>query len=221
MSYRARRLPGAAGDPFPWEPLAYAGHVLTAGPVFAEEDAEDTEEQRLAALERDAFARGYEQGERAAAAAAAAETAIMLQRVSRTIDELASLRREIIRRTERQTVQLVLALAERVVHREITLDRSLLMGMARSALDRLGDYGTATIRLHPEDFKAIGQLGEIAEGLPVRVLSDPAIARGGCLVESDFGLMDASPDAQFRELARALLSEEGGEGGRGTGVDRR
>jgi flagellar biosynthesis/type III secretory pathway protein FliH len=141
--------------------------------------------------------------------------------VSRTIDELASLRREIVRRTERQTVQLVLALAERVVQREVTLDRTLLMGMARSALDRLGDYGTATIRLHPEDLKVIGQAGESAEGVPVRVLPDPAIARGGCLVESDFGLMDASPDAQFRELARALLLDEGGEPGRGTGNDRR
>jgi flagellar assembly protein FliH len=195
--------------------------VLTAGPALAEEGAEPTEEQRLAALERDAFARGYEQGERAAAAVAAAETEVVLRRVSRTIDELAALRREIVRRTERQTVQLVLALAERVVQREVTLDRTLLMGMARSALDRLGDYGTATIRLHPEDAKVIGQAGAIAEGGLVQVLPDPAIARGGCLVQSDFGLMDASPDAQFRELARALLSDEGGEPGRGTGSDHR
>jgi flagellar biosynthesis/type III secretory pathway protein FliH len=39
----------------------------------------------------------------------------------------------------------------------------------------------------------------------VRVVPDPAVVRGGCLVESDVGTVDASPDAQFAELSRALL----------------
>ena len=33
----------------------------------------------------------------------------------------------------------------------------------------------------------------------------PAVSRGGCLVESPFGFIDAGIDAQFQELARALL----------------
>jgi flagellar biosynthesis/type III secretory pathway protein FliH len=42
----------------------------------------------------------------------------------------------------------------------------------------------------------------------VSVVSDPAVTRGGCLVESPFGFVDASIDAQFHELARALLDGE-------------
>ncbi len=41
----------------------------------------------------------------------------------------------------------------------------------------------------------------------MRIIADAVVTRGGCLVQSDFGFMDVSPDAQFRELARALLSE--------------
>jgi hypothetical protein len=41
----------------------------------------------------------------------------------------------------------------------------------------------------------------------VRVVADPLVSRGGCLVQSDFGFMDVSPDAQFDELARTLLGE--------------
>lgn len=40
----------------------------------------------------------------------------------------------------------------------------------------------------------------------MRVVADSVVTRGGCLVQSDFGFMDVSPDAQFRELARTLLS---------------
>jgi flagellar assembly protein FliH len=111
-----------------------------------------------------------------------------------------------IHRTERQAVQLVLAIAERIVQREVTLDRGLLVGMARVALDRLGEYGTATIRLHPDDYQAIGAKGSFDDA-PVQVVADASVSRGGCHVQSDFGFMDVSPESQFRELACALLSE--------------
>jgi flagellar assembly protein FliH len=204
MSFKARRLKEASVEPFRWEPL----RGRDTSPVFgtpANATPDPDVQQRIAAQERDAFAKGYAQGERAGTEAAATRAEGMLRRLGQTVDELASVRGEIIRRTERQMIQLVLAIAERVVHREISIDRTLLAGMARAALDRLGEYGSATIRLHPEDFAAIGAKAT-SEG-PVRVVADPVVTRGGCLVQSDFGFMDASPDAQFKELARALLSE--------------
>jgi flagellar biosynthesis/type III secretory pathway protein FliH len=78
--------------------------------------------------------------------------------------------------------------------------------MTRVALDRLGEYGTATIRLHPDDYQAIGAQQSLTDA-PVQVVADPSVSRGGCHVQSDFGFMDVSPESQFRELARALLSE--------------
>ena len=41
------------------------------------------------------------------------------------------------------------------------------------------------------------------------VVPDPSIARGGCMVESDFGNIDGSLDRQFDEMARALLGGAG------------
>ncbi len=205
MSFKARRLAEASVEQYRWEPL----RARDQAPVFGQpqSSAPDPEvQQRIAAMERDAFAKGYAQGERAGTEAAATRAEGMLRRLGQTVEELGSLRSEIIRRTERQTVQLVMAIAERIVQRELTIDRGLLVGMARAALDRLGEYGSATIRLHPDDFAAIGVKATTSEG-PVRIVADPVVTRGGCLVQSDFGFMDVSPDAQFRELARALLSE--------------
>ena len=163
-------------------------------------------QMQLASLERDAFAKGYAQGERAGTEAAATRGDAMLRRMAQTLAELAALRADVIRRTERQMVQLVLAIAERVVKREITLDRGLLVGMARAALDRLGERASATIRLHPDDHAVISRNNPI-ENDQIRIIADPVVSRGGCLVQSDFGFMDASADSQFRELARALLAD--------------
>lgn len=177
--------------------------IAIGAPVRPNASAEPLD---TAAVEREAFAKGYAQGERAGMDAAATRADAMLRRLAQTIEELGALRNEMIHRTERQAVQLVLAIAERIVQREVTLDRTLLLAIARVALDRLGEYGSATIRLHPDDYQAIGAKPSI-EDASVRVVADPAVSRGGCHVESDFGFMDASPESQFRELARALLSD--------------
>jgi flagellar biosynthesis/type III secretory pathway protein FliH len=210
MSYKARRVDDAnvaAVQPFSWEPTTASpvqASISVGAPARA---AASTEPLDTSAIERDAFTKGYAQGERAGMDAAATRAEAMLRRLGQTIDELGELRNEMIHRTERQAVQLVLAIAERIVQRELTLDRTLLLGMARVALDRLGEYGSATIRLHPDDYQAIGAKPSI-DGSAVEVLADSAVARGGCHVQSDFGFMDVSPESQFRELARALLSDD-------------
>jgi flagellar assembly protein FliH len=226
MSSRACRLSGAAAvRRYPWDgdgepsgesrpylvplelPPATGGAAHSAeSPVVAAPPAD--QDAHLAALERDAFTKGYAAGERAGVEAGARRADAMLRRVAQTIDELAQLRGTIVRDTEHQMVQLALALARRVVLRELTLDPDLVAALAHVAVERLGDQAPATIRMHPEDFATVAaHRGAQWEGTQVSVLPDAAVPRGGCVVESDFGLIDASVDAQFAELSRALLGD--------------
>jgi flagellar assembly protein FliH len=171
-------------------------------------------EARRAAVEREAFAKGFAQGERAGAEAAGKRGEVMLRRLTETLDELTSLRAQMIHQTEQQMVQLALAVARRVVHREISLDRDLLVAMARVALDRLGDSAQVTVRLSPEDFDATAAARAAQwTGTNVSVVADSRVSRGGCRIESDLGVMDAGADAQIQEIARALLGDAGEQTG--------
>lgn len=227
MSPRARRLAGptAVVAPFRWptiedaarlpeppqviprfpaevvtSPLRPHAQSSSAGPVDAHANA--------AGIEREAFVKGYAQGERAGMEAGAQRAEAMLRRLAATIDELAELRRTIVRQTERQMVELALSVARRIVLREVTLDPEIVAAIAHVALDRLGQDSPATVRLSPEDYAAVmSARGESWAGSHVTVMPDVAVARGGCLVESDFGLVDASIDAQLQELGRSLLGE--------------
>jgi flagellar assembly protein FliH len=223
MSSRARRLVGPQKvEPFTWcqsahQPAASAAEPPPspapggAAPQVPVPDAAQ-QQARLAALEREAFAKGYEQGERAGAEAGTKRAEAMLRRLAETIEELADVRRSMVRQTERQMVQLALAIARRIVRREVALDSELTVAMARVALERLGDSTSVTIRLNPDDYEVTaGRREAMLPGSHVSVVPDSAVSRGGCLVQSDFGYVDASVDAQFQELARALLVEEGQE----------
>jgi|WetSurMetagenome_2_1015567.scaffolds.fasta_scaffold28493_2 flagellar assembly protein FliH len=232
MSFRARRVSASVDvQPFDWgntatglpsiQPLLAPQGKAKAAAAEADPPpapAPDPNHQaRLAALERDAFAKGYEQGERAGAEAGAKRAEAMLRRLAQTLDELADVRRAMIHQTERQMVQLAMAIAKRVVRREVAIDRELTLTMARVALDRLGDSTSVTVHLHPDDFNAtVAGHDSLHAGSRVTVVADPGMSRGGCRVESDFGYVDASVDAQFHELARALLADEGQEAPAGT-----
>jgi flagellar assembly protein FliH len=162
-------------------------------------------------LEREAFKQGYAQGERAGAEAAAARGEAVLRRLEQTIQELHTLRSELVHKTERQVVQLALAMAKRIVHREISLDRELLTAMARVALNRLGVHTGATVRLHPDDYAAThtAQHPDHPNGA-IQVVPDPTVRRGGCLIQSDFGLIDIGVDSQIHELTTVLFGRDDG-----------
>jgi hypothetical protein len=157
--------------------------------------------ERIHAIEREAFAKGYAQGERAGEKAASERTEAMLRRLASTINEIAALRAGAMHRAERELVKLALAIAERIVCREISADRDVVLVMARMAIARLGENAVATVHMNPSDVAAQVEVPPLRQD-----------ARGGrrCNVHAVFwevcaGTIDTSVDAQIRELTRTLL----------------
>lgn len=208
MSTRARRLVDATpAVPFDWQARATnAADIPRPSAALVAESA--SQQVQFAALERDAFAKGFAQGERAGAEAANTRGEAMLRRLTQTLEEVTGLRAQMIRETEQQMVRLALAVARRIVHREVSLDQDLLIAIARVALDRLGESAHVTVRLNPEDYDATAKARSAQwTGTQISVAADARVPRGGCRVESDFGMLDAGVDAQIQELAHALLGQ--------------
>jgi flagellar assembly protein FliH len=215
MSSRARRIDAAGAHPFSWTsvpvpdgPAHQQPAAAAARSAKADEEERAALDARLAALERDAFSKGFAQGERAGGEAAAQRGEAMIRRLTETLEELTNLREQMIHQTERQMVQLALAIARRIVHREVSIDQDLLIAMARVALDRLGESAQVTVRLSPQDYETTSAVRSAQwTGTHVTVVPDARVGRGGCRVESEFGAMDAGVDAQIHEIARSLLGE--------------
>lgn len=237
MSLSARRLIGPVDTSrFPWqgqpeEPRAPQPGIVALFP--RKDDAADAAArqvtqlelpsvtaERIAALEQDAYTRGFADGERAGKQAATSQAEGMVRRLSSALTDLATLRRELMRRSERDLVRLAIAIGEGIVLREVDADRGLLLAMAQKAIARMGERVTATIRLNPQDYQLLIQSGRTLGGDGVTVTADPAVPPTGCLIETPFGEIDAGIDTQTRELSRALIgSEELGEvpsGGQGS-----
>jgi flagellar assembly protein FliH len=185
-------------DPAAGPPLASDAPPPTARPTTD-----------LSEIERQAFAKGYEQGERAGLEAGGHRAQAIVRRMTETLEELGSLRQQMVQQTEYQIGRLALAIAKRILRREVSLDEDLTVAMARVALDRLGEHAGATIRLHPDDYAlTVGEEQDRWDSDQVTVVADDAISRGGCRIESAFGFVDASVDAQFEEIEKAVLADD-------------
>lgn len=163
--------------------------------------------ERVAFVEREAYERGFAQGEDAGREAAQVRSEAMLARLRATVDEIAGLRVAMLKQSERDVVQLSLGIAEHILHRAVRAEPALLLEMARAAIRKLGEAPVVSILMHPDDLAAAAPGIATLDG-PIRIAPDNHIASGGCLVQSSFGTIDASIAAQIREVLRALLGDD-------------
>jgi flagellar assembly protein FliH len=227
MSSRARRLTVATAAPVAsWLEAVADGAVPAAGrraaqrvapgalpavPAIGGASAPAPAPATPAQIEQEIFAKGFAQGQQAGAAAAQQETAALAKKLAASLDDLMRVRHEMIRHTEKQMVQLALAVARRVVHREVSIDATALVTMMRVALERVSDSARVTVRLNPVDHQSVAATVSGTSD-QVTMTPDARLPRGACRIESDYGDIDAGVDAQIQEIARALLGEGKGPG---------
>jgi flagellar assembly protein FliH len=101
------------------------------------------------------------------------------------------------------------ALARQVVRSELATRPEQAAVVAEEALETLLlSARHITVRVHPDDHALVAQgAAETLAARGARLLADAAITRGGCLVESDIGIIDGSIETRWRRAAAALGSE--------------
>jgi flagellar assembly protein FliH len=166
------------------------------------------EAAREAAFEetlRAARAAALREGEAAGRSRAMAELEPVLERLAATIGELAALRPRLRREAEADMLQLALAIARRVLHRELSIDPEALHGLVLAALERLEMQELTRVRVHPSQAGAVAALLRQGGGGPaVEVTPDAALDRGAAIFESSRGSLDASIETQLQEIERGL-----------------
>ncbi|MFO0713653.1 MAG: type III secretion system stator protein SctL [Sandaracinus sp.] len=108
---------------------------------------------------------------------------------------------------EHVVVGLVTKIAERVLHGVLEDAPERVVPAVRAELARVRRAKTVEIRLHPDDAEAVRAAlarGETLEPAAPHLVPDPTIVRGGCLVSSDLGTLDARLEVQLEAFARAL-----------------
>lgn len=110
---------------------------------------------------------------------------------------------------EREVARVALAAAERLVGEALALAPERIASIVGDELARARRAREVTVRVHPDDAPHVESLRALITARAGRpgtfsVRADPAVTRGGCLVETDLGTIDARLETKIEALARAL-----------------
>ena len=97
-------------------------------------------------------------------------------------------------------------LARQIVRTELAQRPELVATVAEEAVETLlRSAQHVTVRVHPDDHPLVVQgAAEVLAARGARVVADAGLTRGGCVVESDIGAIDATLEARFRRAAASL-----------------
>ena len=162
-------------------------------------EMEHAAQQALEAGKRQAFAAG----EAAGRTQASVELQPVLDQLAKSLEELSSLRPRLREEAESDVVQLSLAIARRVLHRELSIDSGAMQALIQVALARLSRQEIYRVRIHPAQEAAL-RIALAAHHSAVEILTDARLDSGSLIFETNRGKMDASVVAQLEEIERGL-----------------
>ena len=215
----ARFIPREELGPFAtWSPGTLAGDgqtpsqpgVRKAAPAEPEKPAAPDLGQQLHAARQCGYQDGYRDGLAALEQfkqSYAAQMTMQLGQLTQSYGhELDALQQDMARALAVSATHL----ARQIVRSELAAKPELVATVAQEAIDTLlMSARQITVRVHPDDHPLVAQgAAEALAARSARLLSDASIARGGCLVESDIGVVDASVAARWKRAAAALGCEE-------------
>jgi flagellar assembly protein FliH len=169
------------------------------------------QEQALA-LTTAAYEQGFRQGEEAARQALTAQLSPVLSAFQQATTEIVHLRATVLQQAEEDIITLAFQLARKVIQYEALEHREVLAAMLPRALEYVVQQDQIVVRVHPDD---VNHAAEIKEELgrargdiqTLTVKGDTSVGRGGCLIESSLGTIDARIEAQLEELEQRFRAQ--------------
>jgi flagellar assembly protein FliH len=201
----------AETDTFAYPTLEPDGALVVAGATPVERAAEIVQQAHAEArgIHADAEARGRAEGEAAGLAEARARLVDVEAALRETVADLAAANEQIACRAEERAVELALALTTKILGVSLETDPALVLEIVRGTLRRMADRDGIVVEVNPADHELVAAaMGEIVEELGgvhrFEVMAERRVERGGCIVRTVEGEVDAQISIQLEEAGEIL-----------------
>jgi flagellar assembly protein FliH len=223
-SERGKTLPLAAFQRFENRPVNYFRDVfaeeIRQGDVKLNEQEFNARVEELLAVERQQCARQHEEelrqrfeaGLSQGRSEGAAEFARAVEMLQAYGNMLQAEKRELAAKAEQSALELAFTLARKIVGDELQARPAAVGDMAKMAVRQVLDCDQIRLRVNPDDLDHLRSIqgdleSMLSKSTPLEIRPDPSVERGGCLIETERGNLDARISSQLDTL-RAGLKEK-------------
>lgn len=170
-------------------------------------------EMKVAEIEHEAYQKGYDAGREVGFKKGQGEVRRLIDRLGTIVGKAIDIREEILAASEKQMVEMILIIARKVIKDEIIERKEIVLNNIREALKRIKDRDRVDIRVNFQDLELTTQhkdeLIKLMESLrKVNIYEDSRVDRGGVIIETDVGAIDARISTQLKEIEEAIRNAE-------------
>ncbi|MBU0928893.1 MAG: flagellar assembly protein FliH [Spirochaetes bacterium] len=165
---------------------------------------------RVDEVTKEAHKEGFDQGREEGFKEGKLEVERLVDRLHVILDRAMDKRAEILEQTEAQVVELVLLIARKVVKTISENQKNVVLSNIAQALRKLKTRSDVIVRVNIADLQLTTEHAkdfiEAAENAKkLAIVEDSGVDRGGCIIETDFGEIDARIQSQLHELEEKIL----------------
>lgn len=122
---------------------------------------------------------------------------------------------ELLGTYEKDVVALSLRMAEKIIGRSLEKDPDLMVELCASAIENLRSARAMVLRVHPKTAAVLRAkkpvlMELIGRAVDLAIREDPDVAPVGCIVQTEFGTVDAQLPTQLEMLQNILLPDPNG-----------
>ena len=166
--------------------------------------------QTLEAERNDARTQGRNEGKEDGFAEGKAEVDRLIERTQVVLERAQNKRAEILDESEKEIVNLVLLITRKIIKVISENQREVIIANVIEALRKVKAKGNILIRVNLSDLKLATEHKQdfinMMEGVSsINVVEDSSVDSGGCIIETDFGEIDARIASQLAELENRIL----------------
>ena len=185
---------------------SFAGNNMPAGEALQNMKLDTTR------IEEQAYLKGFEKGEKEGLESARSRIESLLSSLKESLSGLHKVKKQILLDSEREAVELALAIARKIVCQEVATDRNVVLNVVKESLRKVVGHKKIKIRLCPDDLQfmndAKSQIPGLTEDFEKIIFeADKSIMNGGCIIDTRFGDIDARIERQLQAVEEAFNAE--------------
>jgi flagellar assembly protein FliH len=162
---------------------------------------------------QDAAAAARREGETAARESLAANVNSEITRLKQLTNQVLGSAPALRKQAEGDLVRLAIAIARRILHRELAVDSEALLGLTKAALSKIDQREIHKIRTHPENVPLLERVLDQGRGRGrIEISGDGRLDRGALIIDTARGQLDASVETHLEEIERGFIDLVGDQG---------
>lgn len=179
--------------------------------VYIADDAVEVEKNRIRQREHSIYMRGRLEGEQILSEQLVKQRTEMQTLQNGIFESLQKIFHNVASECERSLVELAIEVARKLVY-GMEIDSQMVVKAITEAIERCGEESEYIVYINPEDYKLLENMNP--QGFPIewrdkiKLKPTEEVSRGGCVVQTRFGIIDNRRETKIRMIKESLQIKE-------------